>query len=115
MLRQSMLLVIILNSEHTKGRISVEHLQGEVEPLEILNCRLKAAGLAVQAVEQLDSGGYINAKLFIDNALVFLENIDCNNNEVKTLLAFEIERTKQLKEKIERRIEKIKQINADIS
>jgi|GEM_PF-1877015 len=115
MLKQSMLLVIILNSEHTKGRISVEQLAGEVEQLEILNARLKAAGLSVQAMQELESGGYPKAKLYIDNAIPLLQGVKCNNEEVTALLGFEIEKMYQLKAKITQRIEKVRQVNADIN
>ena len=114
MLRQSILLAIILNSEHTKGRINVENLRAEVEQLGILNARLKAACLSVQAMQQLEYGGYSKAKIFIDSAMALLQGVDCDNQEVTALLAFEIEKMNMLKDKVDERIEKITQLNAEI-
>lgn len=86
MLKQSMMLVILLKVEHTKGRLSVEELHEEVSQLEMLIARLKSSLYSNQAMQQLEQKEYPKAQALSDKAMELLQGITCDNAEVMQLV-----------------------------
>jgi len=86
MLKQSMMLVILLKVEHTKGRLSVEELQEEVSQLEMLIGRLKSCLYSNQALQQLELKEYPKAQALSDKAMELLQAITSENTEVMQLV-----------------------------
>lgn len=86
MLKQSMMLVILLKVEHTKGRLSVEELQEEVNQLEVLIARLKSSLYSQQAMAQLELKEYPKAQALSEKAMELLQGVSCDNPEVKQLI-----------------------------
>jgi len=90
MLKQAMVLVILLKVEHGRGRLSVEELHGEVNPLEILIARLKSCLYSAQAMQQLELKVYDKAQALSDKSMEMLTEISTDNQEVNLLVEEEM-------------------------
>ena len=91
MLKQSMLLTMTLKVDLYKGYVSIDVIQDELEQLSILKARLTSAITNKFAMQALESKYYDNALTLNNQAIVFLLEIKCINENVVELINITVE------------------------
>lgn len=93
-LKQTMLLLITLKVEHSKGRMNDEKLEGETKQLDILVIRLKAEIYKNQSMVNVERKKYAKAQALNDKAIEILQSVSCENEAVMTSITSAIESIK---------------------
>jgi len=91
MLKQSLLLTMTLKVDQFKGYFSSNVLQDELEQLSILQDRLRASLLNIQAIRELESKKYDKAITLNNQAIKLLAAVESTNESLIDLLKVTIE------------------------
>ncbi|MFT5756421.1 MAG: hypothetical protein ACI9LM_001138 [Alteromonadaceae bacterium] len=91
MLKQSILLTMTLKVDQYKGYVSIDYIMDELDQLSILKARLTSAIINKHAMQALESKHYDRALTLNDQAVAYLLEIKCTNENVVELVKETVE------------------------